>query len=70
MFYKDQKSYKAAPESCFKGESPVDLRGGSAKVADDYTKKKHVFRIKWVITSWQFFTTREISECVNDNLSA
>lgn len=51
MFYKDQKSYKAAPESYFKGESLVDLRGGSAKVADDYTKKKHVFRIKWVITS-------------------
>lgn len=46
MFYKDQKSYKAAPEVYFKGESPVDLRGGSTKVADDYTKKKHVFRIK------------------------
>jgi spectrin beta len=46
MFYKDQKSYKLAPEGYFKGESPVDLRGGSAKVADDYTKKKHVFRIK------------------------
>nr|CAD7201813.1 unnamed protein product [Timema douglasi] len=46
MFYKDQKSYKAAPEAYYKNESPVDLRGGSTQVATDYTKKRHVFRIK------------------------
>lgn len=46
IFYKDQKSSKAAPEGYFKGESPLDVRGGSVKVAADYTKKKHVFRIK------------------------
>ncbi|CAH0387321.1 unnamed protein product [Bemisia tabaci] len=45
-FYKDQKSAKSAPEVYYKGEGPIDLRGGSAEVASDYTKKKHVFRVK------------------------
>ncbi|XP_063228722.1 spectrin beta chain isoform X7 [Bacillus rossius redtenbacheri] len=46
FFYKDQKSFKSAPESLFKNESPVDLRGGTAVVATDYVKRKHVFRVK------------------------
>ncbi|PSN56235.1 Spectrin beta chain [Blattella germanica] len=62
MFYKDQKSYKAAPDSYFKGESPVDLRGGSTKVADDYTKKKHVFRIKLANGAEYLFQARDDEE--------
>ncbi|XP_017792115.1 PREDICTED: spectrin beta chain-like [Habropoda laboriosa] len=44
--YTDQKSYKATPDQPYKGESPLDLRGATITVANDYTKKKHVFRVK------------------------
>lgn len=44
--YKDQKSYRSAPESHYHGEPPLEIAGGAAEVADDYTKKKHVFRLK------------------------
>lgn len=47
-FYKDQKASKAVPESTFRGEPPLILEGASADVASDYTKKKHVLRIKYV----------------------
>lgn len=46
-FYKDTKSYKSTPEQYYKGESPMDLTGATVKVAEDYTKKKHVFRIRY-----------------------
>jgi spectrin beta len=46
LFYKDQKSVKSTPDVYFKGEIPLDMRGGTCEVASDYTKKKHVFRIK------------------------
>lgn len=46
LFYKDQKNYKTQPDAYFRGENPVDLTGASAEVASDYTKKKHVFRLK------------------------
>jgi len=46
LFYKDSKTFKSKPEDTFKGEAPVDLVGGTAEVATDYTKKKHVFRLK------------------------
>lgn len=45
-FYKDQKSYRASPAVTYKGEPPVDLSGAQAERAADYTKKKHVFRLK------------------------
>ena len=45
-FYKDQKSYRASPSVTYKGEPPVDLVGSVAERAKDYTKKKHVFRLK------------------------
>ena len=32
----------------FRQEAPVELTGGEAEVAADYTKKKHVYRLKWV----------------------
>ncbi|XP_048516280.1 spectrin beta chain isoform X2 [Athalia rosae] len=44
--YKDQKSYKAAADQPYKGEPSLDLRGASVQVASEYTKKKHVFRVK------------------------
>ncbi|XP_075233827.1 spectrin beta chain-like [Lycorma delicatula] len=46
LVYKDSKSAKAAPEVYYKGEAPTDLRGGTAEIATNYTKKKHVFRVK------------------------
>ncbi len=45
-FYKDQKSFRAAPDTTYKGEPPVELAGANAVVAADYTKKKNVFRLK------------------------
>ncbi|KAH7942500.1 hypothetical protein HPB49_024654 [Dermacentor silvarum] len=44
--YKDQKHYRQEPESHYRGEGPVDLRTATAERATDYTKKKHVFRLK------------------------
>merc|ERR1712241_1516756 len=46
LFYKDQKSYKTAPDSLYRGEPAMELVGGKAEIATDYTKKKHVFRLK------------------------
>ncbi|CAB3247133.1 unnamed protein product [Arctia plantaginis] len=45
-FYKDQKAYKAAPDAYWRGESPLDLNGAVVEVAANYTKKKHVFRLR------------------------
>lgn len=45
-FYKDQKSYRSSPDSLYRGEPPMELLGGKAEIATDYTKKKHVFRLK------------------------
>ncbi|XP_065292726.1 spectrin beta chain isoform X1 [Dermacentor albipictus] len=44
--YKDQKHYRQEPEGHYRGEAPVDLRTATAERATDYTKKKHVFRLK------------------------
>ncbi|XP_050344038.1 spectrin beta chain isoform X6 [Nymphalis io] len=45
-FYKDQKAYKSAPEQHWRGEPPLDLNGAVVEVAANYTKKKHVFRLR------------------------
>lgn len=45
-FYKDQKTSKNQPEQTFRGESVLELQGANVEIASDYTKKKHVFRIK------------------------
>ncbi|XP_026313733.1 spectrin beta chain isoform X3 [Hyposmocoma kahamanoa] len=45
-FYKDQKFYKTYPENCWRGETPLDLNGAVVEVAANYTKKKHVFRLR------------------------
>jgi spectrin beta len=47
-FYKDRKSYQMAPGLTLKGEPALDVSGGSAEVAIDYTKKKNVFRLRSV----------------------
>ncbi|XP_055307281.1 spectrin beta chain isoform X2 [Sitodiplosis mosellana] len=47
-FFKDQKASKALPEATFRGELPLILDGASVDVANDYKKRKHVFRIKFV----------------------
>lgn len=46
MFYKDSKTSRATPEIFYRGEPPIDVLGGQASVAEDYTKKKHVLRLK------------------------
>lgn len=45
-FFKDQKSSKLVPEQSFRGEPALELPGANVEIASDYTKKKHVFRIK------------------------
>jgi len=45
-FFKDQKSYRSSPDTLYRGEPPMELIGGKAEIATDYTKKKHVFRLK------------------------
>ncbi|XP_042895897.1 spectrin beta chain [Parasteatoda tepidariorum] len=44
--YKDQRHYKQEPENYYRNEQPIDLRGGTAEVPSDYTKRKHVLRLK------------------------
>ncbi|XP_037941543.1 spectrin beta chain isoform X2 [Teleopsis dalmanni] len=45
-FYKDIKSFKSNPELTFRGEPSYELQGAQVEIANDYTKKKHVLRIK------------------------
>jgi spectrin beta len=45
-FYKDQKAAKAQPDQTFRGEPALELQGAVVEIASDYTKKKHVFRVK------------------------
>jgi len=44
--YKDQKHFRSEPENYYRNETPIDLKGVIVEVAADYTKKKHVFRLK------------------------
>lgn len=45
-FYKDNKTAKSTPDQRFKGETPLSIHKATASVAQDYKKKKHVFRLK------------------------
>ena len=54
FFYKDQKTYRTHPGDTFKGEPSVDLMNCTAEVATDYTKKKYVFRLRYVVFSKSF----------------
>ena len=46
LFYKDQKSYRSSPDHLYRGEPPMELQNGTAEIATDYSKKRHVFRLK------------------------
>lgn len=46
LFYKDQKHAKNEPEKYYKGEAAMNLKDIAIEVASNYTKKKHVFRLK------------------------
>jgi len=61
-FYKDAKAAKTSPDTYFKGEAPIDLRGGSAEVATDYTKKKFVLRVKLASGAEFLFQARNDAE--------
>lgn len=61
-FYKDAKAARSSPDAYFKGETPVDLRGGSAEVAADYTKKKFVLRVKLATGAEFLFQARGDAE--------
>ncbi|EFN75523.1 Spectrin beta chain [Harpegnathos saltator] len=63
--YKDQKSYKASPDQTYKGEIPLDLRGATITVASDYTKKKHVFRVKSQSGSDFLFQAKDDAEMID-----
>jgi len=62
LFYKDQKNFKLQPEAFFRGESPADLRAATAQIASDYTKKKHVFRLKLTSGGEYLFQARDDDE--------
>lgn len=46
-FYKDQKS--ASQGIPYHSEIPISLKDAVCEVALDYKKKKHVFKLKWVL---------------------
>ena len=46
-FYKDSKVARATPDQTFKNETPLSVHKAVASVAQDYKKKKHVFRLKY-----------------------
>ncbi|XP_075591852.1 spectrin beta chain isoform X2 [Dermatophagoides farinae] len=46
LFYKDQKHSKNEPEKYYKGEPAIQLDDVQVEIASNYTKKKHVFRLK------------------------
>lgn len=48
--YKDSKQ-----QQTHKGEPPMQLRAATASVASDYKKKKHVFRLKYVLMQYFIF---------------
>jgi len=44
--YKDQKSARATPQVYYRNENPINIRSATSEKAADYTKKRHVFRLK------------------------
>jgi len=44
--YKDQKSARAAPQVYHRNENPINICSAASEKAADYTKKRHVFRLK------------------------
>ena len=42
----DQKSARAAPQVYHRNENPINICSAASEKAADYTKKRHVFRLK------------------------
>jgi len=57
-----------APDQTFRGEGPVELEGANSEIAADYTKKKHVFRLRLMNGGdylFQAHDDEEMSQWVN-----
>ena len=63
FFYKDQKTYRSRPEETWRGETAVDLINGTAEIAADYTKKKHVFRLRLANGGDYLFQANDDDQC-------
>jgi len=61
-FYKDQTSYRSTPDATYRGEQPLDLSGGEAKIAIDYIKKENVFRLRLSNGSDYLFQAKDQEE--------
>ena len=44
--YKDQKHYKSEPTKLHRNENTIELKNAIVELTPDYTKRKHVFRLK------------------------
>ena len=62
LAYKDQKHFKQEPENYYRGEPPLDLKGVVIEVATNYTKKKHVLRLKLPNGAEYLFQAKEDEE--------
>ncbi|XP_054154264.1 spectrin beta chain-like isoform X2 [Oppia nitens] len=62
LAYKDQKHFRQEPENIYRNETPIDLKGVVVEVAANYTKKKHVFRLKLPNGAEYLFQAKEDDE--------
>lgn len=60
--YKDQKHAKTDPSTFYRGEAPLVLKEITVEVASNYTKKKHVFRLKLPNGAEYLFQAKEDNE--------
>jgi spectrin beta len=60
--YKDQKHFRQEPEVYYRNEGPIDLKGVVVEIAANYTKKKHVFRLKLQNGAEYLFQAKEDEE--------
>lgn len=67
--YKDQKHFKTEPERTYRAEGPAELKNATAAVPADYTKKKHVFRLKLVNGAEYLYEARDPVRHVFDSLT-
>ncbi|CAK9304213.1 unnamed protein product [Gordionus sp. m RMFG-2023] len=61
-FYKDQKYYRQEPNIYYHDENPLSLNGASCEIANDYTKRKNVFRLKFPNGAEYLFQARDEDE--------
>ncbi|XP_043206093.1 spectrin beta chain-like isoform X2 [Amphibalanus amphitrite] len=62
LAYKDQRVAKQSPDAMAHGEAPLELRDAKAVVATDYSKKKHVFRLKLPTGGEYLYQARDDTE--------